>query len=263
MAGGSGGRLGNRSAAITGAAGGIGLATARAFVAEGARVALIDRDDAALRAAVSALGPGSSEAVLPLQADITEPEAVEKAFARIREQFGRLEILVNNAAARAYGNLSDASAESWGAVLDVNLLAAANCVRAALPMLRRSGAGAIVNVSSAFALIGRRGMGQYDASKAALVAMTRVLAAEEAPHGVRVNAVCPGSVLTTFTLGRAAARGMSEEELTRRGMVPCLLNRWAQPEEVAYPILWLASSEASFITGAVLPVDGGLTASLA
>jgi 2-hydroxycyclohexanecarboxyl-CoA dehydrogenase len=105
-------------------------------------------------------------------------------------------------------------------------------------------------------------MGQYDATKAALLAMTRALAAEEAPSGVRVNAVCPGSILTPYTKGRAAARGMAEAELAATGMVPCLLGRWGTPDEVAHPILWLASDEASFITGAVLAVDGGLTASL-
>jgi meso-butanediol dehydrogenase/(S,S)-butanediol dehydrogenase/diacetyl reductase len=103
-------------------------------------------------------------------------------------------------------------------------------------------------------------MGQYDATKAAILALTRALAAEEAQHGVRVNAVCPGSTLTPFTLGRAKARGMTEEELRSKGFAPSLLNRWATPEEIAYPVLWLASDEASFITGAVLMADGGLSA---
>jgi meso-butanediol dehydrogenase/(S,S)-butanediol dehydrogenase/diacetyl reductase len=129
-----------------------------------------------------------------------------------------------------------------------------------LPYLRKSKAGSIVNVSSAFALSGRANMGQYDATKAAILAMTRVLACEEAQHGIRVNAVCPGSTLTPWTVGRAGARGMSLAELKEKGAVPSLLNRWAEPEEVAFPILWLASSEASFITGASLVVDGGLSA---
>jgi len=182
--------------------------------------------------------------------------------AEIENRCGALHVLVNNAAARAYGRLADASAESWDEVLRVNVVAAQICAKAALPLLRASGKGSIVNVSSAFALFGRRGMGQYDASKAALIAMTRALAAEEAAAGVRVNAVCPGSVATPYTVGRAAARGMTQKELLQKGAAPSLIDRWGTPEEVAYPILWLASDEASFITGTALAVDGGLTASL-
>jgi meso-butanediol dehydrogenase/(S,S)-butanediol dehydrogenase/diacetyl reductase len=101
-------------------------------------------------------------------------------------------------------------------------------------------------------------MGQYDATKGAMQAQTRVLAAEEAQYGVRVNVVCPGSTLTPFTRGRAAARGMTEAELVERGAVPSMLGRWADPMEVAYPILWLASDEASYITATALMVDGGM-----
>jgi len=135
----------------------------------------------------------------------------------------------------------------------------ANCCKAALPQLRKSGGAGIVNVSSVYGVVGRAGMGQYDATKAAILALTRALAVEEARYGIRVNAVCPGSTLTPFTLGRAKTRGMSEEELKANGAAPSLLNRWAEPEEIAYPILWLASDEASFITGATLMVDGGLS----
>jgi 2-hydroxycyclohexanecarboxyl-CoA dehydrogenase len=103
-------------------------------------------------------------------------------------------------------------------------------------------------------------MAQYDASKAAILALTRVLACEEAAHGIRVNAVCPGSTWTPWTYGRAEARGMSLEDLKAKGAVPCLLGRWAEADEMAFPILWLASAEASFITGVALPVDGGLSA---
>jgi meso-butanediol dehydrogenase/(S,S)-butanediol dehydrogenase/diacetyl reductase len=252
------GRLAGKVALITGGAGGIGVATARRFVAEGARVALLDRDRQAVGAAAAALGAD----VAADAADIRDGAEVAAAVAEVVARFGRLDVLVNNAAARAYAPLAEASEESWDAILSVNVVGANNVLRAALPHLRAAGRGAVVNVSSAFALIGRRGMGQYDATKAALVAMTRVLAAEEAPSGVRVNAVCPGSILTPYTQGRAAARGMTEAELEATGAAPCLLKRWGTPDEVANPILWLASDEASFITGAVLAVDGGLSASL-
>ena len=251
-------RLAGKAALITGGAGGIGVATARRFLAEGARVALLDREQEAVDGAAAALGANT----LAVGADIGDAAAVAAAVGTVVAAFGQLDILVNNAAARAYRPLADADAESWEAILKVNVVGSNNVTRAALPHLRNGGRGAVVNVSSAFALIGRRGMGQYDATKAALVAMTRALAAEEAASGIRVNAVCPGSVLTPYTRGRAAARGKTEAELAVSGMAPCLLKRWGTPDEVANPILWLASDEASFITGAVLAVDGGLSASL-
>jgi meso-butanediol dehydrogenase/(S,S)-butanediol dehydrogenase/diacetyl reductase len=260
MSAGQGGRLAGKAALITGGAGGIGVAAARRFLEEGARVALLDRDPQALAAAAAGLAGGKS--VVAVAADIADAAAAEDAVKHAASALGGLDILVNNAAARLYQPLADASAESWEHILGVNVVGANTVARAALPALRVSGRGAVVTVSSAFALIGRRGMGQYDATKAALIAMTRALAAEEAAHGVRVNAVCPGSILTPYTRGRAAARGMTEETLEARGMMPCLLGRWGTAEEVANPILWLASDEASFITGAVLAVDGGLTGAL-
>ena len=112
-------------------------------------------------------------------------------------------------------------------------------------------------MSSTYALVGRKDFGAYDATKAALVSMTRTLAWEEASHGIRVNAVCPGGTLTPYTVGRAQARGLDEETLRGQSKADTLLKRWGQEREIAYPILWLASDEASFVTGAVLPVDGG------
>jgi 2-hydroxycyclohexanecarboxyl-CoA dehydrogenase len=255
-------RLQGRTAIITGAARGIGYATADLFLREGARVGLIDFDAGSLTETARNLAqdlPAASVFARP--ADIADAAGIGAAIDALAKDLGGVDILTNNAAARAYGTIAEATPESWDAILRTNITGLANCCRAALPYLRRSKNGSIVIVSSAFALTGRSNMGQYDATKAALLAMTRVLACEEAAHGIRVNAVCPGSTLTPWTTGRAAARGMSLDELKQRGAVPCLLNRWATPEEIAYPILWMASNEASFITGTILPVDGGLTAS--
>jgi meso-butanediol dehydrogenase/(S,S)-butanediol dehydrogenase/diacetyl reductase len=149
---------------------------------------------------------------------------------------------------------------AWRHTLDVTLFGSVNVTRAALPHLRRANGGSIVNLSSCYALTGRAGWGQYDASKAALIAFTRSLAHEEAPHNIRANAVCPGGTLTPFTHGRSKARGMTEEEIIASGGADSIFKRWATLDEIAYPILWLASDEASFITGIALPVDGGLTA---
>jgi 2-hydroxycyclohexanecarboxyl-CoA dehydrogenase len=254
-------RLQGRTAIITGAARGIGYATANLFLQEGARVGLIDSDTAALTDSASKLARDKSAgSVFAEPADIANATGIAAAIDALARDLGGVDILTNNAAARAYGTIADATPESWDAILQTNITGLANCCRAALPYLRKSGNGSIVMVSSAFALTGRSNMGQYDATKAAILAMTRVLACEEAAHGIRVNAICPGSTLTSWTAGRAGARGMSLEELKERGAVPSLLNRWAAPEEIAYPILWMASNEASFMTGAILVVDGGLTA---
>jgi meso-butanediol dehydrogenase/(S,S)-butanediol dehydrogenase/diacetyl reductase len=144
-------------------------------------------------------------------------------------------------------------------MVGVNLIGCANYAKAALPALRLSGKGSIVNVASCYAVTGRKGMGLYDATKAAQLAMTRTLAFEEASHGVRVNAVCPGSTLTDFHINKATAAGKDIEKLKTERQTTSLLGRWASPEEIAAPILWLASDEASFITGTSLMVDGGLS----
>jgi meso-butanediol dehydrogenase/(S,S)-butanediol dehydrogenase/diacetyl reductase len=254
-------RLQGRTAIITGAARGIGYATANLFLQEGARVGLVDYDASSLTESAAGLAcDRSAGSVFARPADIANAAGIAAAIDALARDLGGVNILTNNAAARAYGTIADATPESWDAILQTNVTGLANCCRAALPYLRNSGNGSVVIVSSAFALTGRSNMGQYDATKAALLAMTRVLACEEAAHGIRVNAVCPGSTLTPWTAGRATARGMSLDELKARGAAPSLLQRWAAPEEIAYPILWLASDEASFMTGAVLAVDGGLSA---
>lgn len=140
----------------------------------------------------------------------------------------------------------------------VNLVGMSNFCKAALPAMRGSGRGSVVNVSSCYALTGRKGMALYDATKAAQLAYTRSLAFEESPHGVRVNAVCPGSTLTDFHISRAEQSGKSVDQLRKERQETSLIGRWASPEEIAMPILWLASNEASFITGTTLMVDGGL-----
>jgi meso-butanediol dehydrogenase/(S,S)-butanediol dehydrogenase/diacetyl reductase len=253
-------RMAGRSALVTGGGAGIGAATARVFCAEGAATMLVDVDADALErtaAAISAELPGAR--VATAVADVADAQALRRAVDACLADFGALDALVNNAAMRDYAALADATPERWHAVVGVNLVGAANACRAALPALRASGRGAIVNVSSCYAVAGRAGMGLYDATKAAQLAMTRTLAHEEAAHGVRVNAVCPGSTLTDFHIGRARERGKPIEQLRAERQDTSLLGRWAEPAEIAWPILWLASDEASYLTGATLMVDGGLS----
>ncbi len=248
-------RLNGKVALITGGGAGIGAATAKAFCLEGARVLLVDRDEKSLRRTAKALKGRASFQV----ADVADAKAAARAVALALKAFGRLDVLVNNAALRNYSEIAEATPEEWREVLGVNLVGAAGFCRAALPALRRSGSGSIVNVSSCYALTGRKGMPIYDASKAALIALTRTLAHEEAARGVRANAVCPGSTLTDFHIRRGRAAGKTMAELRRARDDNSLMGRWADPSEIAWPILWLASDEASFVTGAVLPVDGGLS----
>ena len=244
---------------ITGGAAGIGAATARLFCQEGAAVMLVDADGGALARTSASIHEQIPDArIAQLVADVADAGQATVAVQQALAAFSRLDVLVNNAAMRNHSGLADATPEEWLAVVGVNLLGAANYCRAALPALRDAGKASIVNVSSCYAVTGRAGMGLYDASKAGLLALTRTLAFEETAHGVRTNAVCPGSTLTEFHIERARSVGKSLDALKGERSDNSLLARWASPEEIAWPILWLASDEASFITGTTLMVDGGL-----
>lgn len=252
-------RLQGQVALITGAGSGIGAATAHIFCQEGASVFLVDADAQGLARTRQAIVQALPEArVLCLQADVTERDLALQAVAEAVKALGGLDILVNNAAMRNYSAAAEATASEWQAIVGVNLVGITNYCHAALPHLRSTGRGSIVNVSSCYAVKGRKGMALYDATKAAQLAYTRSLAFEESPHGVRANAVCPGSTLTDFHVGRAQTAGKSVEQLKGERRDTSLIGRWADPEEVAWPILWMSSREASFITGTTLLVDGGL-----
>jgi 2-hydroxycyclohexanecarboxyl-CoA dehydrogenase len=251
------GRLAGKVAIITGGAGGIGAATGLLFCEEGARVALVDSDGDAMNATLAdirAKVPGAQ--VTATVADVGREEAADAAVAQARAAHGPIGVLVNLAGIRSYEPLGEAKRETWERILAVNLLSFSSFTRAALPDLRAQ-RGSVVNISSTHAVNARAGMGQYDVTKAGIVSMTKTLAFEETKHGVRVNAVCPGATLTPFHLRRAAAAGRTRADLEKQAADECLMERWADPREVAYPILWLASDEASYITGSVLMVDGG------
>ncbi len=252
------GRMAGRVALVTGGGGGIGEATGRLFAEEGAAVALLDADGAAAHAAAEAIRqavPGAR--VLALPGDVTDEAAAGRLVEEAAGRLGGIDTVVNVAGVSVYAALAEAAAEDWRRIIDVNVLGTAHCCKAALPRLRRSGRGTIVNVSSVYGLMGRSGMGQYDTTKAAVLGFTRALAVEEAPHRIRVNAVCPGGTITPYHIRRAAARGVSEAALRGERTRDNLLGRWAEPREVAYPILFLASDESSFVTGATLMVDAG------
>jgi len=246
-------RLENKIAVITGGGGGIGSAAGKIFCEEGARVALVDQNPDAVEAAaadIRARVPGAD--VRAYVADLSIESEAGRVVAEIVAAFGGIDVLANNAGIRRYEAVADAPWETWDAIVKVNLLSYVSMTRAALPYLRASGRGAIVNTSSAYGLYPRKGMGAYDATKAAILSLTRTLACEEVEHGIRVNAVCPGFTVTPFHVQRLGAEVIA-------GMhPPCLMGRWGAAVEVAWPMLWLASNEASYVTGTTIMIDGGL-----
>ncbi|MGH7413464.1 MAG: SDR family NAD(P)-dependent oxidoreductase [Candidatus Rokuibacteriota bacterium] len=250
--------MAGRVALVTGGGGGIGEATGRLFAEEGAAVALLDTDAGAVEAAAAAIRaavPGAQ--ILALTGDVARENDARRKVDETAAHFGALHTLVNVAGVRVYAPLAEADAADWERIIGVNVLGSAHCCKAALPRLRAGGRGTIVNVSSVYGLMGRTGMGQYDTTKAAVLGFTRALAVEEAPHGIRANAVCPGGTITPYHIRRAAARGVSEAEMRTQRADDNLLGRWAEPREVALAILFLACDESSFVTGATLMVDAG------
>ncbi len=247
-------RFSNKSVLITGGNRGIGLATARLFAAEGAQAALFARDASAGRAAA-----GSIAGAHFFSGDVTRAADCERAVAETVRLFGGLDVLVNCAGV-IYRNrtVEQTSEAEWDTTFEVNVKGTFLMCKAALPALRAR-QGCIVNVSSYVGLVGFAGASAYAASKAALINLTRSMALDHAREGLRVNAVCPGSVETDMI--RAAWQQFGDlDEAQRLWAEKHPLGRIATPEEVGRAILFLASEEASFITGAALPVDGGLTA---
>jgi 2-hydroxycyclohexanecarboxyl-CoA dehydrogenase len=248
-------RLQGKVAVITGGGGGIGSAAARLFLEAGARVALIDQDQAALAAAAAPTADNVAIAnVRAYAADLGVEAEAARVVNEIVAAFGPIDVLVNTAGIRRYEPIADAPWDTWDAILRINLMSFVSMSRAVLPIMRAKQSGSIVNVASTYAVYGRKGMGAYDATKAAVLSLTRTLAFEEAGHGIRVNAICPGFTRTPFhekRMGKAAVDAL---------VPPCALQRWADPIEMAYPLLWLASDEASYVTSATFMIDGGLPA---
>jgi NAD(P)-dependent dehydrogenase (short-subunit alcohol dehydrogenase family) len=252
-------RLSGRVAAVTGGASGIGEATVRRFMSEGARVAFADRDvERGKRVAAEAEARGGQAFFVEAH---VEREAEAAAFVRqAADRFGRLDVLVNNAGIRLYHTVVEASAESWDEILGVNLKGYAFCAKAAIPLMRQGGGGNVVNVASVRSVTSVGKTTQYDTTKAAVAGLTRGMAMDHAADGIRVNAVCPGPIFTPFHERRIREQGRTFEQYREDAARGTMLRRPGTPEEVAACILFLASDDASYVTGTLLFVDGGMTA---
>jgi dihydroanticapsin dehydrogenase len=250
-------RLRDKVAIITGAAAGIGRATAELFGEEGASVVLLDKDPEG--AAVAYEMNAGSRPALFIQTDISREKEIRQAVELAEQTYGKVDILVNNAAVFVLKGL-EASPQDWHQAVDVNLVGTALCSRYASKIMKRNQSGSIVNLGSISSFIAQPGFMTYSATKAALVSMTRCMAMDLARYNIRVNCVCPGTIRTAATDRHLAKTGMPEAEFVAKNAPLHLLNRIGQPREVAYAILFLASDEASFITAASLMVDGGYIA---
>jgi NAD(P)-dependent dehydrogenase (short-subunit alcohol dehydrogenase family) len=239
-------------ALVTGAARGIGLAVAKRFLAEGWRVALLDIEDELLSKSTLALA--AADNTLTLHCDVSDKKAVASALTEVERRFGRLDALVNNAGIAVFAPLMELSDDDWHRVLAVNLTGPFLCTRAAVPLMREHGGGAVVNITSISALRASTLRAAYGTSKAGLAHLTKQLAVELASIGIRVNGVAPGPVDT------AMAKAVHTPEIRADYHDTIPLNRYGLEEELAEAVFFLCSDRASYITGQILSVDGGFEA---
>lgn len=241
--------LSDKVALVTGAARGIGLATAKRFLADGWQVALLDINAETLQRAFAEIA--KPDTTLALECDVSDPQSVAGAFASLVQRFGRLDALVNNAGIAIFGPILQTSFADWSRVLAVNLSGPFLCSQAAAPLMRDNGGGAIVNITSISGLRASTLRVAYGTSKAGLAHLTKQQAVEFASYGVRVNAVAPGPVDT------AMAKAVHTPEIRADYHDHMPLNRYGLEQELAEAIYFLCSDRASYITGQVLAVDGG------
>ncbi len=248
-------RLAERVALITGGTSGIGRATAVLFAREGARVAITGRNDDRGREVVEEIKRDGGAAIF-VRADVRLAEDCRRAVEETVEAFGRLDVLFNNAGVYVANDTVDCSEEEWDLQVDISLKGTFLMCKYALPVMIAQGGGSIINNASGWGLVGGAEAVAYCAAKGGVVIMTKAMAIDHGPQGIRVNCICPGDTETPMEYEDAQRQGMTwEAYLAEASDRP--LGRMGRPEEVASSVLFLASDESSFITGAALPVDGG------
>jgi NAD(P)-dependent dehydrogenase (short-subunit alcohol dehydrogenase family) len=251
-------RFTGKHAAITGGANGMGFEIARRLGLEGACLAIMDIDEAALTNATNILRAGGID-VKAYHLDVTDPEDVAKTFAQLIEHFsGTLNILINNAGIADFGSVENTETEAWNRVLAVNLTGTYLCSKSAIQAMKKTG-GTIINFGSVAGLVGIPNMAAYCASKAAVIGLTKQMAIDYIGQGIRVNCICPGMIADTDMGRQILGTDMSDEAMKKR-LSKYPIGRFGKSEEITAAVLFLASDEASFVCGSAFTKDGGMTA---
>lgn len=251
--------LKGKTAMVTGGAQGIGKAISSALAGQGAKVAIVDIDNAVAGQTADEINRQNATAIA-IQADITDPEKVKQAVAGVREQFGAVDVLVNNAGWDRMMSFVETTPDFWDKVIDINYKGVLNCVYAVLPDMIEKNRGKIISIASDAARVGSTGESVYAGAKGAVISFSKSLAREVARNQITVNVICPGPTDTPLTRQMQAESGFAQKILSKMDKV-IPLGRTGTPGEIAAAVVFLASAEADFITGQTLSVSGGLTMS--